>query len=615
MCKSKSRMLAGLLVLPLVWCQQQAQANFLLGTPSKLGPAVNSTWRENAPNFSADGKTLYFTSSRPGGSGSRSTWQVTRESLDGPWGNPESISSIGGDFSNGSSVTADGLELYFADGIGGINVGSPRPGGQGGYDIWVSKRATVDDDWGEPENLGPNVNSRSNDGSSSITADGLSLYFGSTRAGGMGGVDVYIARRKHRDDAWETPVNLGAAFNTSSNDWGGGTSADGLTMFVNSGRPGSNSFVDIWVATRSSIDEEFGTPVHFPRPLNVSPGTFAMDMSPDGSTLYYVRGHEQSSDIWELPLLPFESVSLNGPGATYQQDFDEALGVDGKRRDITLPTGWTSTDDGLFFDNTTSASFPAATSLGQATPIYNAGADQHSDRALALGVTGLSDGGMLQLLAGVEGQDATSFQLKFDMEVWDAAKRNVDLPGEAALDVTMEIDTGSGFAQLLDLGTVSTGEGLLRPDADYLNGNTESNRVQFDSSQTNVDIPAGSTLRIRWAPNLDVQSKGWVYGLDNVQLSIFGDVIMGDFPGDADLDGEVSFADFLVLSANFGEPGGWSEGDFDFNGTVQFEDFLLLSDNFGKTFTGGEAVPEPTGFMPTLLSLICCQMILRKSYR
>ncbi len=62
--------------------------------------------------------------------------------------------------------------------------------------------------------------------------------------------------------------------------------------------------------------------------------------------------------------------------------------------------------------------------------------------------------------------------------------------------------------------------------------------------------------------------------------------------GDADLDGEVAFADFLLLSAKFGQPGGWGDGDFDGNGLVQFADFLMLSANFGSG-AAVAAVPEP----------------------
>ncbi len=52
--------------------------------------------------------------------------------------------------------------------------------------------------------------------------------------------------------------------------------------------------------------------------------------------------------------------------------------------------------------------------------------------------------------------------------------------------------------------------------------------------------------------------------------------------GDANRDGEINFADFLVLSSNFGKMDAiWADGDFDGNGVVDFADFLLLSENFG----------------------------------
>ena len=51
--------------------------------------------------------------------------------------------------------------------------------------------------------------------------------------------------------------------------------------------------------------------------------------------------------------------------------------------------------------------------------------------------------------------------------------------------------------------------------------------------------------------------------------------------GDANLDGKVNFADFLALSNNFGEEGGWADGDFDGNGTIEFADFIVLAANYG----------------------------------
>ena len=74
----------------------------------------------------------------------------------------------------------------------------------------------------------------------------------------------------------------------------------------------------------------------------------------------------------------------------------------------------------------------------------------------------------------------------------------------------------------------------------------------------------------------------------------------GVLPGDSDLNGSVEFADFLVLSTNFGTNGHYGQGDFDCSGLIDFGDFLAISTNFGRTAEAA-AVPEPNG---TLLALL-----------
>ena len=73
--------------------------------------------------------------------------------------------------------------------------------------------------------------------------------------------------------------------------------------------------------------------------------------------------------------------------------------------------------------------------------------------------------------------------------------------------------------------------------------------------------------------------------------------------GDANLDNEVDFSDFLILSENFGDTGSWTSGDFDLDGAVQFADFLLLSENFGEV-AAATAVPEPSGVTLAALGLL-----------
>jgi len=72
--------------------------------------------------------------------------------------------------------------------------------------------------------------------------------------------------------------------------------------------------------------------------------------------------------------------------------------------------------------------------------------------------------------------------------------------------------------------------------------------------------------------------------------------------GDFDGNGQVEFADFLILSTNFGMPGGPSEGDADCNGQIEFADFLVLSTIFGNEVRA-EPVPETSMSWPLLLGL------------
>ena len=115
-------------------------------------------------------------------------------------------------------ILADGLALYFQ---------STRPGGYGDKDLWVTTRETIDDPWEEPMNLGPAVNSSYKEGGPSISFDGLTLYFNSDRPGGYGGNDIWITTREMTDNPWREPVNLGPTFNSSANDAGSHISADG----------------------------------------------------------------------------------------------------------------------------------------------------------------------------------------------------------------------------------------------------------------------------------------------------------------------------------------------------------------------------------------------------
>lgn len=75
--------------------------------------------------------------------------------------------------------------------------------------------------------------------------------------------------------------------------------------------------------------------------------------------------------------------------------------------------------------------------------------------------------------------------------------------------------------------------------------------------------------------------------------------------GDADLDGEVGFADFQRMERGFGQTGQtWASGDFNYDGKVDVADFKLLYDNYGQT--ADIAAPEPAGVPePSAITFIC----------
>jgi len=290
------------LVLVLGLATEVANADFTFGTPTNLGPTINSSAWEFGLSISADGLALYFTSDRPGGYGNLDIWVTTRATTDDHWGTPVNLGpTINSPVATyGVSISSDGLSLYF------------DRGGVG--DIWLTTRATKNDDWGTPVNLGPTVNSTADDWGPNISADGLLLSFTSKRPGGYGSNDIWVTTRETIHDPWGTPVNLGPIVNSSSGDGGPGISADGLLLFFHSNRPGGSGSVDLWVTKRPTTDDPWGTPVNIGSNVNSPTWNGNPSVSADGSTLFFRAGLSTYSggDIWQAPIVPVIDFNADG---------------------------------------------------------------------------------------------------------------------------------------------------------------------------------------------------------------------------------------------------------------------------------------------------------------
>jgi hypothetical protein len=296
------------LALQLILVVNTARADFTFGEPLNLGPTVNSSSVEGTPVMPADGLFLYFDSSRSGGSGDYDVWVATRETADSQWGTPASLPfPVNSSAWDGvPSISPDGLTLFF---------GSYRSGGYGESDIWMTTRETKDGPWAAPVNLGPVVNSPSDEWTQSSSADGLELYFMSNRPGGTGGWDLWRSTRVTVQASWDSPVNLGSTVNSSYDDANPSISADGLCLFFFSLRPGGYGNRDIWVTTRASRNDDWHTPVNLGPPVNTSSHDQGASFSPDGSTLLFCSSRPSgygSLDLMQVPLIPI--VDFDGDG-------------------------------------------------------------------------------------------------------------------------------------------------------------------------------------------------------------------------------------------------------------------------------------------------------------
>jgi len=152
-------------------------------TPEAIGKPVNTTYWEGGACISPDGKTLYFTSERPGGYGHSDIYSVTRINKT-EWGKPVNIGpEINTAYDEvGVFLAPDGKTLFFS---------SNGMSSMGSYDIF--KSVLEGGKWSKPVNLGYPINTVFKDGPLVVSADAQTAYFASERTGGLGESDIYKA--------------------------------------------------------------------------------------------------------------------------------------------------------------------------------------------------------------------------------------------------------------------------------------------------------------------------------------------------------------------------------------------------------------------------------------
>ncbi|RYD81943.1 MAG: flagellar motor protein MotB [Sphingobacteriales bacterium] len=216
------------------------ESNYINGSWSNSQPLagkINTNLNEGAQNISQDGDWLIFTGCNyPEGAGSCDLY-IAYKTKSGGWTEAENMGpAINTEFWESSpSLSPDKRHLYFS---------SNRSGGSGGKDIWMSTRQP-NGIWGKPENLGPTVNTKADEGCPFIHADNQTLYFNSNGHEGYGLTDLFLSKRK-TDNSWSDAVNLGYPINTIDDEGSLIVSADGHTAFFASDGMDTRGGLDLY---------------------------------------------------------------------------------------------------------------------------------------------------------------------------------------------------------------------------------------------------------------------------------------------------------------------------------------------------------------------------------
>lgn len=244
--------------------------------PVNIGSEINTAADEYSPITTADEKTLIFTRQI---NGNEDFYQAARQTTQ--WQTATYLSDRINTPTNNEgsqSISQDGKYLFFT--------GCNRPDGLGRCDIYISQKK--DDEWGKPFDLSPPVNTSGWESQPSISADGRTLYFVSNRQGGYGGYDIWKSTLTAK--GWGQPENLGPNINTAYNEQSPFIHADNNTLyFCSNGWPGMGN-QDLFVS-RLSDDGKWGKPENLGYPINSNDDETALTLTADGSTAYFASNN------------------------------------------------------------------------------------------------------------------------------------------------------------------------------------------------------------------------------------------------------------------------------------------------------------------------------------
>jgi outer membrane protein OmpA-like peptidoglycan-associated protein len=290
-------------------------------SPVDVGTGINTTDDEYWPSITADGHTMMFT---------RQPNIITNPGFTGVVQEDFYISYLSGKiwqkaFNGGSPLNTnqnEGAQTLSSNGSYMFFTACNRPGGVGNCDIYFS--AFSNGKWSEPSNLGSPVNTKHWESTPSISADGKTIYFSSSRPGGFGGKDIWMSSLNEKNQ-WTDPQNLGANINSDGDELSPFIHFDGKTLYYASdGKPGMGG-LDLYF-TRLENDSIWSVPQNLGYPINTFYDEMGLVIESGGQKAYYssIKDKLRGKDIFSFKL--YESARPNPVSYMIGKVYDKETG-------------------------------------------------------------------------------------------------------------------------------------------------------------------------------------------------------------------------------------------------------------------------------------------------
>jgi hypothetical protein len=276
----------------------------MMGNPidvkiERLSSNVNTDYQDYAPNIDAEGEFLYFTSRRPSSTGGNTDQEGNyfediffSKSIADAWTMaepmPSPVNQEGHDANVNFASSGNSMLLYRTH----KNLYSG--------DLYITNR--VREGWSEPVKMSSSINTAEyHEPSAAFSPDEKEIYVVSDRPGGFGGKDIYVIRLLPNGE-WGEPQNLGREINSAFDEDAPFLSLDGQNLFFSSMGNGSIGGYDVFRCSKNDVGE-WSSPHQLGYPINSVYDDIYFSLTADGKRGFLSSSREKTMDIYEIEML------------------------------------------------------------------------------------------------------------------------------------------------------------------------------------------------------------------------------------------------------------------------------------------------------------------------